>query len=827
MAYPNADFVTICDSWGAGWQRGVTLPTLTVVPTDFGGLGAQVVTFTFHNTASWWASDGSAGAPVMFADQKAQGRQGFSHTSGKGSLVDAFLRVAENFDLEFTADNINFHEYGCGATTAGVYDYGGGSYTSGSGAYAVGLPTHQEAPGTAGTGLLYGCPPGQVPPPNTAGGWQLDGRRSPWLQKQTWLNDGTHPGVPEQQWANWSLCDMIQFPPTGNLVVFLCLSGNDAINAVQRRLLIDPYTGAADPTGVIGQVWDAVYNTATDDGYIRRIVDAIYMLNPTAEIVWVSYMNMAVDDPNLPNARIRLPNTSNGDHSAAPDPSLADGPTNWKRLTSEGANVPDSAYTLPNDSPGSMNVCYWPGGARYIQTGMHWTPDDAGFHRICWLWNILIGTKNSTLVFQFFRDWVAHWMADTFARQFIPGGCTYFGCYNWYYNNGNWNVWNQFYTGYRWNAIYNHSRQVYKDWGTAQNWMFAGNTTPIDAYKWQTVMAKDVTTANIAKHMLRDKQRPRLARAETYYRGNGKRFISLDLYDKAPETVPPGTWVQSGTSQDDPDGVPTLPHEDFIDLHLQESGHTKWCDLIALYFLGSTDVFGDFPIAQDDFISTPTDVPVTFDPTANDSWGAGGVNPDPFSAVQLEVAPGSYDVYLNEPGIGEWGIGLGRMVTFTPAPGYSGTSLLRYMITNNFGKTSIATIHMVVGLPPTCPAVQVYNGRVGDVFGEALIAQYGVVYTVGSGTLPPGLCLDATGLVVGCPTALGTYKPTIHITNGGSQSVDCEITFIIAAAAPVTPTRRTGRGTSGSSTGWAWAVRPTGELIFVGPAGTSTVIADP
>lgn len=822
MAYPDVDVVTMVDSWGTGMHRGSTIPlTQWHFQLNPDVPETSVVTFNLPNTAAWMTPNADPGAPQVVIGQPIQARQGFAHTSGKGSMVDALLRAAPGL----TAANINFHEYGIANATAGLHDYGGGAYTASSGTWTTGRPTHPEDPLLAGTGVTYGCDTASGLP----GGWQYDNRRSPWLQKQAWLNDGSHPADPMMAYKNYNLCDMIQNPPTGKLIILFVSCGNDGLDLLHRYPAIDPYTGATDPTGNIASIWNDVYNVSTDSGSIRTVADTCYMLNPNAEFIWISYMNFAADDPALPNPKIVLPSTAiAGDHSPGTSGILGtDGPTNWNQFVGTPNHL-DTTYQAPHDRPTAMNSGYWPGGPRGITSSMSWSPSDLGFHRFYWAWNPAVGQKKWGGNSQFFKDWLAHWMADTQAWQRVAGGCSYIGCYNWYYSNQFWSIWNMFYTGHRWNTIYSHTRDVYADYGTVQNWILLGNTTPVTWGEWNTVLAKDITTKNMAK-VLRDYMRPRQARAETYFRGTNKRFLSLDLWDKAPETVPPGTWVQSGTSQDDPLGlVPCLPKTDWIDLHLQESGHTKWVDLIAKYLLARTDVLGDFPVAQDDFISTLTDTPVTFDVTADngagpDYWGAGGVNA---TGVQIETAPNVWGSALTVPGVGAWSITT-TMATFTPDTGYTGASLLRYRITNNNGKTSIATIHMVVGLPPICPAITAYAGRVGDVFGEALIAQYGVVYTVGAGALPPGLCLDESGLIVGCPTAAGIFTPTIHITNGGAEFVDCPITITITAAPLVAPDRDTGYGESGSETGWALAVRGNGQLIVVGPGHTATVIAEP
>lgn len=67
------------------------------------------------------------------------------------------------------------------------------------------------------------------------------------------------------------------------------------------------------------------------------------------------------------------------------------------------------------------------------------------------------------------------------------------------------------------------------------------------------------------------------------------------------------------------------------------------------------------------------------------------------------------------------------------------------------------------------PACCVPDAKVGVAYAERFQGSGGVPpysYAVIAGSLPPGLTLDASGLLTGTPTAAGVYGFTVHVADG-------------------------------------------------------------
>jgi hypothetical protein len=560
---PTVDVVMIGDSWAAfGWNRGTTTSTISLSGGAFLDL-AGAFNINLFNCPSGMISVSDTNAPVIVAGKTQQGREGFTSTSGKGQLADAF--IAAGIDI----DQLNMWEYSCGATTAGVNDYTGTNPQTTSGAWDQDMPTTVSS-----LGGNYGCA-------NTTlafGGWKVDGSyTTAWLKKQEWLDGTGHP------FEDYTLCDMIAHPPTGRCIVMMCLGGNDAIDTGHRQRYLDPFDGTFDPTGAHTAQWDQVA-AVSGDSSIRRITNAIYTLNPDAEVFWVSYLNFPVDDPGLRNANLVLPSSWNG------TPAPTDGPTGWLAYAGDGTNpVPAVEMDTPYDNPSTMDSVTWPTGPGFPSFPVTWNINTPGFHRIYHAWNTLFAQKNYSQTHQWFRTYVAFWYATSHAWQ---GQGTQASPVPPVFNNHNYQWTHDVssdgligFTGHRWNMYNSAIRATYADTASTQNFIaapFVGQTHPINFHQYQTIINKDLTTASMSR-LFRGMQQPRMAAMQAYWQNLGKKFWALDLYDQVPA-------YYGGTSQDDPDGVRTLPKLDFIDLHLSSSGNPKWCALIAQHVLSRTTV---------------------------------------------------------------------------------------------------------------------------------------------------------------------------------------------------------------------------------------------
>lgn len=568
--HPTVDVVLIGDSWAAfGWQRGTTQASISLSGGALLDL-AGVLNIDLYNCPSGMVSVTSTDAPVIVAGARQQGREGFTSTTGKGQLADALTRASAGIDIS----QINIHEYACGATTAGIHDYGGGSYTSSAGSWDYDRPTGPDT-----LGGTYGCSNAA----QAGYGWKIDGTNTTaWLKKQEWLQDSGHIGHP---FRDYTLADMICHPPTGRCVVVMCIGGNDIIDVGHRYRYLDPFDATFDPTGNFTAAWDEVASASADSS-VRRITNAIYALNPDAEVFWTSYLNFPVDDPGIPNARIVLPT----DYASGGAPT--DGPVGWNAYSGDGANPDDPEYSDPNHNLATLPTVYWPTGPGLPSFPLSWNINTPGFHRIYHAWNTLYAQKNYGQTHNFFRTWVAHNYADIYAWQGAgtlasPAPATGFPTYTYNYRwlHGDPPLYSGYYAGFihfnghRWNQIYGQILATYSDTGTTQNFISLVQQNPINWHSYQTIINKDLTTASMSR-LFRGFQQPRMASMQTYFQNLGKKFWSLDLYDQVP--------AYFGTSQTDPDGVRCLPKLDFIDLHLSSSGNPKWCDLIAQHLLRKT-----------------------------------------------------------------------------------------------------------------------------------------------------------------------------------------------------------------------------------------------
>ncbi len=121
----------------------------------------------------------------------------------------------------------------------------------------------------------------------------------------------------------------------------------------------------------------------------------------------------------------------------------------------------------------------------------------------------------------------------------------------------------------------------------------------------------------------------------------------------------------------------------------------------------------------------------------------------------------------------------------TGTPTTAGTYSFQLQVSDTSGDTATATCTIKVESPPvnlgpgTCGATK---GKVGSGYSSQLNATGGsgrYSYSVGSGSLPPGMSLDGgAGKVYGTPSKAGTYVFTAKVTdsNGSSDTTTCILT---------------------------------------------------
>lgn len=141
----------------------------------------------------------------------------------------------------------------------------------------------------------------------------------------------------------------------------------------------------------------------------------------------------------------------------------------------------------------------------------------------------------------------------------------------------------------------------------------------------------------------------------------------------------------------------------------------------------------------------------------------------------------------------------GLTISYTPAPGYSGSDSFTYTATGIGGTSAPATVTLSVSAPtlaisPATPGLG--DASQGIPYSASLATTGGTApysYSLGSGSLPAGLTLDgATGIISGTPTTLATSTFTITVNDAlgatGSRSYNLQV---LAQAIVVPPSSET------------------------------------
>jgi VCBS repeat-containing protein len=108
----------------------------------------------------------------------------------------------------------------------------------------------------------------------------------------------------------------------------------------------------------------------------------------------------------------------------------------------------------------------------------------------------------------------------------------------------------------------------------------------------------------------------------------------------------------------------------------------------------------DPPVAVDDTATTPKDTPVTIDVLNNDS------DIDGDTLTVDSVTQGASGSVTNN----------GNDVTYTPAPGFSGTDSFTYTISDGNGGTDMATVTVTVTGTPARINIQIDKGRAASIY---------------------------------------------------------------------------------------------------------------
>jgi VCBS repeat-containing protein/CshA-type fibril repeat protein len=191
------------------------------------------------------------------------------------------------------------------------------------------------------------------------------------------------------------------------------------------------------------------------------------------------------------------------------------------------------------------------------------------------------------------------------------------------------------------------------------------------------------------------------------------------------------------------------------------------------------------PVALDDAVLTPSDVPVTLNPLGNDSDPDG----DPLQVSHV-AQPAHGTVTINPDG----------SLTYTPDAGYVGPDSFTYTVSDGQGGTDIATVTLGVGEEdpnaPVADPVSPQSGTDGapvsiDVadLSNAFDPDGGPLSYSATG-LPPGLSINpTTGVISGTlphdASAGGPYAVTVFATDPDGKQVAIPFTLAVANPPPV------------------------------------------
>ncbi|WP_370680967.1 putative Ig domain-containing protein [Comamonas sp. GB3 AK4-5] len=136
----------------------------------------------------------------------------------------------------------------------------------------------------------------------------------------------------------------------------------------------------------------------------------------------------------------------------------------------------------------------------------------------------------------------------------------------------------------------------------------------------------------------------------------------------------------------------------------------------------------------------------------------------------------------------------GASLNYTPNTGYSGVDTFSYTVTDDSGALSAVTVAVQVSpLPLSATEGRLPDAVAGASYNHSLAISGGTapyVFAVGSGVLPPGLTLSASGQITGTPQsqALGSFAFTIVVTDAQGASRTLSYSLRVSQAVPIAPT---------------------------------------
>jgi len=166
----------------------------------------------------------------------------------------------------------------------------------------------------------------------------------------------------------------------------------------------------------------------------------------------------------------------------------------------------------------------------------------------------------------------------------------------------------------------------------------------------------------------------------------------------------------------------------------------------------------------------------------------------PLNALTFDANGGTGTFIAAEPGTT---FDLTKLATFSKEPTWAGHTLLGWsttptspaLIRSPYAFTPGQTLYAQWGAAPSITTRSLAAGQIGTGYNQSLAATgtTPITWRLASGSLPPGITLAANGVIVGTPTAAGTYTFTVTAANAlGHDTAQFAITITATPPPPST-----------------------------------------
>lgn len=165
------------------------------------------------------------------------------------------------------------------------------------------------------------------------------------------------------------------------------------------------------------------------------------------------------------------------------------------------------------------------------------------------------------------------------------------------------------------------------------------------------------------------------------------------------------------------------------------------------------------------YVGPPTAGPIPFSVAFNSAA----------TTVPVDLSSGASAVTLvtvaTAPAHGTAAVSSNTSLTYRPQAGYAGTDSFTYTLTNIGGTSTVGTVTVTVGAPTlTYSPPSTLQASVGASYSSTALAvatggTAPYTYAIATGSLPPGLTMDANGTVRGTPTSVTVNDFTVVATD--------------------------------------------------------------